>query len=95
MFFVEASRAGEKRGGHAHKTAHQLLICASGQIEIIVAYAGEEQKFCLDRPGMAIYLRPLVWSEQTYVSAGAVLLVLSSESYDPASYSHYRRTPKK
>jgi UDP-2-acetamido-3-amino-2,3-dideoxy-glucuronate N-acetyltransferase len=94
MFFVVPSGAGEKRGGHAHKTAHQLLICASGQIEIVVAYSGEEEKFCLDRPGMAIYLHPLVWSEQTYVSAGAVLLVLSSERYDPTSYFHYRRIPK-
>ena len=93
MFFVTPSRAGEKRGGHAHKTAHQLLICASGQIEIVVAYAGKEERFCLDRPGMAIYLRPLVWSEQTYISAGAVLLVLSSEHYDPATYSYYRENP--
>jgi len=94
MFFVKPSRAGERRGGHAHKTAHQLLICASGQIEIFVAYAGEEEKFCIDRPGMAIYLRPLVWSEQTYVSAEALLLVLASECYDPASYSHYRKIVK-
>lgn len=53
LFFVAPSKAGEKRGGHAHETAHQLLICASGQIDIVVAYAGEEEKFCLDRPGMA------------------------------------------
>jgi dTDP-4-dehydrorhamnose 3,5-epimerase-like enzyme len=94
MFFVAPSKAGEKRGGHAHETAHQLLICASGQIDIVVAYAGEEEKFCLDRPGMAIHLFPRVWAEQTYASTEAVLLVLSSENYDPISYVDYGRIPK-
>jgi len=95
MFFVRPSRVGETRGGHAHKTAHQLFVCVSGQIEISIAYDGEKASFCLNRSGMAVYLRPGVWSEQTYLSAEAVLLVLSSESYDPASYSRYPGDPKR
>ena len=87
MFFVKPSKSGAKRGGHAHGTAHQLLICVSGQIQIAVAYEGTEDMFCLDRPGTALYLSPLVWAEQTYLTSEATLLVLSSESYDPNSYS--------
>jgi UDP-2-acetamido-3-amino-2,3-dideoxy-glucuronate N-acetyltransferase len=86
MFFVQPRSANEKRGGHALKTAHQLLICACGEMEIFVAHAGDQERFRLDRPGMAIHLFPLVWSEQTYKSADAMLLVLSSEPYDPGAY---------
>jgi len=86
IFFVQSARAGQVRGGHAHKTAHQMFICTSGQIEVLVAHGSQDRRFPLDHPGKGLYLRPLVWSEQTYLSAGATLLVLSSESYDPASY---------
>jgi len=88
LFFIEASNAGVMRGGHAHKTAHQLLVCVSGSIDVRAVCSGHEEKVCLNRPGLALYLAPLVWSEQVYASAGSRLLVLSSEPFDPASYIH-------
>lgn len=86
LFFIQPSDAGVTRGGHAHRTAHQLLVCVSGCIKVKVIYSGCEETISLDRPGLALYLTPLVWSEQAYASAGSKLLVLSSEHYDPASY---------
>lgn len=88
LFFIEASDADVTRGGHAHKTAHQLLVCVSGCINVRVIYSGREETINLDRPGLALYLTPLVWSQQVYASAGSRLLVLSSEHYDPTSYIH-------
>jgi dTDP-4-dehydrorhamnose 3,5-epimerase-like enzyme len=81
LFLVRPSKAGVKRGGHAHATAHQLLVCLSGRIDAHVAYEGEMGEFSLTRPGMALYLMPGVWAEQTYVTKDATLLVLSSEPY--------------
>jgi UDP-2-acetamido-3-amino-2,3-dideoxy-glucuronate N-acetyltransferase len=94
MFFVRPSSAGQTRGGHAQKTAHQLLVCASGQIDIVVSDGGQQETFRLDRAGKAIYLQPSIWSEQTYLTADALLLVLSSECYDPEGYSHNLPDPK-
>lgn len=88
IFFVVPARAGETRGGHAHKTAHELLVCVDGEIHVAVAYGGQHQTFILDRPGRSLYLAPMVWAEQTYSSVHARLIVLSNEGYDPDSYSH-------
>jgi hypothetical protein len=60
----------------------------SGYIKVRVIYSDREETISLDRPGLALCLTPLVWSEQIYASAGSRLLVLSSEHYDPASYIH-------
>jgi dTDP-4-dehydrorhamnose 3,5-epimerase-like enzyme len=83
LFFVRPSKAGVKRGGHVRATAHQLLVCVSGRIDTRVTYEGEMGEFSLNRPGMALYLMPGVWAEQTYVTKDATLLVLSSEPYQP------------
>jgi hypothetical protein len=83
LFFVRPSKAGVKRGGHAHATAHQLLVCVSRRIDTLVTYEGEMREFSLNRPGIALYLMPGVWAEQTYVTKDATLLVLSSEPYRP------------
>jgi dTDP-4-dehydrorhamnose 3,5-epimerase-like enzyme len=88
MFFVQPAHAGDRRGGHAHKTAHQLLICAAGKIDIVIVHAGLAETFHLHSPGKAIYIAPRVWSEQMYLSADARLLVLASEPYSFASYSY-------
>ena len=77
-----------------HKTAHQLLVCASGRVDVVVEHAERREVFQLDKPGKALHLCPLVWSEQVYVSADALLLVLSSERYDPDSYSHSHTASK-
>jgi dTDP-4-dehydrorhamnose 3,5-epimerase-like enzyme len=87
LFFVRPSKAGVKRGGHAHATAHQLLVCVSGRIDNHVTYQGQMREFSLNRPGMALYLMPGVWAQQTYVTEDATLLVLSSEPYRPGASS--------
>jgi dTDP-4-dehydrorhamnose 3,5-epimerase-like enzyme len=88
LFFVEGASPGEKRGGHAHRNAHQVFVCLMGSVTVAVHDRGSEQDFTLDRPGMALYIPPRVWSEQTYVDAGSRLLVLSSEPFDSTEYVH-------
>jgi UDP-2-acetamido-3-amino-2,3-dideoxy-glucuronate N-acetyltransferase len=86
IFFVQPANAGDRRGGHGHKTAHQLLICTAGKIDVLIVHTGLSETFHLHSPGKAIYLAPMVWSEQMYLSVDARLLVLSSESYSVVSY---------
>lgn len=75
-----------RRGFHSHKQLHQILICVSGSVKILVKTPQEEQVVMLDEPSQGLYIGPLVWREMYDFSDNAVLLVLASEHYDEDDY---------
>jgi hypothetical protein len=74
-----------RRGGHAHKQLHQLLIALTGTVEIKVEAGPESATFVLSSPREALVIKPMVWRDIT-MSQGAVLGVLASESFDEEDY---------
>lgn len=74
------------RGDHAHKRAHQMLICVHGSCEVDVDDGSSQQSFVLDTSGVGLYVPPLSWCTQRDHSADCVLLVFASEQYDPDEY---------
>jgi len=85
-FFVHGVPAGTRRGGHAHRTARQLLFCLSGSITVRMRHGGEEACVVLDDCSRGLLVEAGVWSEQHYVTPGAVLCVLASEPFSAQSY---------
>jgi dTDP-4-dehydrorhamnose 3,5-epimerase-like enzyme len=73
------------RGRHGHRKAITALISLNGTCVVKVIGSGE-QRFVLDRPNLCLVCLPEDWHEITDFSEGAVLLVLSSEYYDPTEY---------
>lgn len=87
MFAVSDVPAGAARGGHAHRSGMQALVCLQGAVTVELRAAdGETARLELTPGGGALVVGPGIWSRQTYRLAGTVLLVLASEPYDPASY---------
>ena len=86
LFVVRDVPTGTSRGGHAHATCRQLLIALAGEIMVELRHAQEEAKVLLSAGERALLIEPPVWSRQTYVGPGAILLVLASEPYDEDSY---------
>ena len=86
MFYVHSVPQGEVRGQHAHFKTEQVLICLSGQIEVICNDGREKKSFLLDSPERDLHIPEMIWDEQSYRSDSAVLLVLSSTSYNPDDY---------
>lgn len=74
------------RGEHAHKRCKQFLICASGRVKLMVDDGANREEVLLDRPGLGVYIPPMVWGTQYQYSDDAVLLVFASEHYDAADY---------
>jgi dTDP-4-dehydrorhamnose 3,5-epimerase-like enzyme len=86
VFAVSDAQAGAVRGGHAHRSGMQLLICLQGRLAIELRTAKAAAALTLTPGGGALLIAPGVWCRQTYMEAGTVLLALASEPYDPASY---------
>jgi dTDP-4-dehydrorhamnose 3,5-epimerase-like enzyme len=86
MFYVHNVPQGEVRGQHAHFKTEQVLICLSGQIEVICNDGREKKSFLLDSPERALHIPEMIWDECVYTLQNSVLLVLSSTSYNPDDY---------
>lgn len=85
IFTVSGVPAGTVRGGHGHRTCAQLLAAVVGEIEVQLVHGGERRAIILTPKSPALLVRAGIWFSQTYLSEGAVLLVLASESYDSAA----------
>lgn len=85
-FLVYGVANKEIRGEHAHRGLHQFLICVHGRCHVVADDGTNRQEFILDAPSTGLHLPPMVWATQYKYSLDAVLLVLASNWYDPASY---------
>ncbi len=85
-FSVFGVGEGQTRGGHAHSTVHQVLICVNGSCLVSLDDGETRDQVWLDRPELALYIPPGVWATQQRFSPDSVLVVLASESYDPDEY---------
>lgn len=86
-FFVVFDVPNRKvRGAHAHKNLHQFLVCLKGDCALLVDDGQAREEIILNSPRIGVHLSPMVWGVQYKFSSDALLLVLASEKYDPASY---------
>ncbi|MDH6355816.1 putative RmlC-like cupin family protein [Dysgonomonas sp. PH5-45] len=86
VFFVYDIPAGEKRGSHAHRYCHQLLVAASGSFEVDLDDGHHKRTVVLNNPMYGLYIPPGVWASEKNYSSGAVCLVLTSDKYDESEY---------
>lgn len=89
FFIVHDIPRGVERGGHAHRALEQLLVAAAGVVLVRTRDADGEGVHLLEQPWHALYVPPMVWTEQSF-SPGARLLVLASATYDEADYIRER-----
>lgn len=88
LFIIHSVPSDATRGAHAHRECHQLLIAASGSVEVHIDDGLHQKVVVLDHPRIGLYLPPLTWAVEREFSADCALLVLASHPYDPADYIH-------
>ena len=87
IFYIYGSDASVVRGQHANLRSEFVLINVAGKSKVKVKDGlGNEVIFSLNRPHTGIYLPKMVWKDMYDFSKDSVLLVLSSEHYDPEEY---------
>ena len=85
-FLVYGVREGQVRGEHAHHACHQLMVCTQGSVRVVIDDGARRDLVTLDRPNVALYVPPRIWSTQFDHSRDASLLVFASHKYDAADY---------
>ena len=74
------------RGDHAHRQCIQLLICASGCVEVLCDDGTETATYVLDSPSQGLLVPAGIWARQTYKQENSVLTVLCDRGYEEEDY---------
>ncbi len=95
VFYFYDVPVAERRGAHAHRQQHQVLICLAGGFDVILDDGAQRQSVRLFEPWRGVYVPPLLWVEQLNFHGATVGLVLASDVFDEADYirdhDEYRR----
>ena len=86
VYYLYDVPGGSERGGHAHKTLHQLIVAMSGSFDVILDDGENKKRFHLNRSYMGLYVCPMMWRELDNFSSGSVCMVLASNHYDENDY---------
>lgn len=87
IFYIYGSDKDVVRGQHANLKSQFVLVNVAGKSKVRVKDGlGNEAVFSLNRAHTGIYLPEMVWKDMYDFSEDSVLLVLSSEHYDPEEY---------
>ena len=86
MFYLVDVPSQMTRGKHAYRKTKQVLICLHGTVKVKCSVDEQEIIYELNDAKQGLYLEPRVWREAYDFSEEAVLLVISSESFDEGDY---------
>ena len=86
LFYFYDVPVGASRGGHAHKTLEQVLICVTGGLEVRLDDGAAQRVVRLSGPWNGLYIPPLIWDTEIDFEPGTVCLVLASNYYDESDY---------
>lgn len=86
VFYIYGSDAEVVRGQHANRETEFLMVNVGGTSKVRIDNGFETEIIELNRPGMGLYLSPMVWKDMYAFSADSILLVLASRHYDAGEY---------
>lgn len=86
VYYLYDLPGGTSRGGHAHKTLHQLVVAVSGSFNILLDDGVNKKVVTLNRPDYGMLLMPGIWRELFEFSSGAICLVAASGKFDEGDY---------
>jgi hypothetical protein len=86
VYYLYDIPADSKRGGHAHRQLHELIVAAMGSFEVLLDDGRNRRTVLLNRPYLGLHIVPGIWRELQNFSGGSICLVLASELYDEGDY---------
>jgi hypothetical protein len=84
MYWIYGAE-GQTRGGHRHHLTRQALVALNGSVSMHMNDGISEERIILSHPSQCLLVEPKDWHTMTF-GEGAVLLVMSSRTYDRGDY---------
>lgn len=88
IFYIYDIPEGERRGMHAHKLCHEVLIAINGSFDVELNDGVNKKTVTLDSSSYGLHIPPGIWAVETEYSPNARCMALASDEYDPMNYIH-------
>lgn len=88
VFYIYDIPEGERRGMHAHKLCHEVLIAINGSFDVELNDGVNKKTVTLDSSSYGLHIPPGIWAVETEYSPNARCMALASDEYDPMNYIH-------
>lgn len=88
VFHVFGLAPDAVRGGHAHKTLQEFVVCLKGSFDVALHDGWRGMTVTLDAPQKGLLLPPAIWRSLSHFSRDAHYMVLASDQYDASDYIH-------
>lgn len=85
-FITNLNNKSLRRGFHAHKNLHQILVPISGSFEIELTDGNNKKIFNLNKKNIGLRIHPLIWREFYNFSNNTNIIVLASLNYSEEDY---------
>jgi hypothetical protein len=85
-YWIYGVPGGEKRGGHAYRRLHEVIIALSGSFEVHLDDGTRRRTHLLSRGYVGLYVPSMIWRELESFSTNTVCLILASEPYSESDY---------
>ena len=86
VYYLYDVPGGTERGGHAHRSLHQVIIAMSGSFDVVLNDGLRSHRYHANRSYYGLYICPMMWREIDNFSSGSVCMVLASDFYNEADY---------
>ena len=86
VYWIYDVPGGEKRGGHAYKDLHELIVALSGSFDVIVDDGESRKKFTLNRSYYGLFVPNMIWRQLENFSTNSLCLIAASLPYDEKEY---------
>jgi len=86
IYYIFGVKETLRRGFHAHKSLKQVLICISGECDVMLDDGSTKTTIHIDSPSKGLLIEKPLWREMFNFSKDCVLVVLASEHYEPEDY---------
>jgi dTDP-4-dehydrorhamnose 3,5-epimerase-like enzyme len=88
VYYIYGTDPNFRRGLHAHRNLHQLVVCVAGSCRFVLDDGCERTEYLLNRNTVGLTMGPMIWREMYDFSPDCILLVLADSLYDPSDYIH-------
>lgn len=91
-FWIWDVPAEATRGGHAHRTCHELLVAIGGSVRVRLTNHEGSTLYELNDATLGLHIPPMCWCELTSFEPQTVCLCLASHAYDSTGYINDKAT---
>ncbi len=86
VFWIYGVEEMQTRGGHAHRTCHEIVIPLNGAFSLRLVDGKTEQIVRLDSPRRGMVIPAMTWCDLFDFAPDTVCLCLASEPYQAEGY---------